>query len=178
MFIFLCYVSLFYITLFFLILLISRIQDWFDTKYNLLTNCDNIDYKNNTNIIYDEYTNHNQSDKEKIYTFCYCKSESADKVTYENITFSPCKNYKKKKKLSTFLTYFLTGVSSIINLFVDFIVDKLIDFQKFESKSYQNNLVIIITVITLVFTGIISTILINISLFLFLANMRISLLNG
>ena len=68
---------------------------------------------------------------------------------------------QKEKKLSTFLTYFLTGVSSIINLFVDFIVDKLIDFQKFESKSYQNNLVIIITVITLVFTGIISTILIN-----------------
>ena len=49
----------------------------------------------------------------------------------------------------------------MINLFIDIIVDKIISIQKFESKSNQKNLNIIITVIILIFINFVSVVLIN-----------------
>ena len=83
---------------FFIILIISKIQGNFKRNYNLSTDCSNIDYENNNNIIYNEYMNKNQTEKEKIYTFCYCDSKLNGKnIMYNNININPCEKYNKYK---------------------------------------------------------------------------------
>ena len=148
---------------FLIVIIISLAQNTFQRKYNLLlTDCSNVDYKNNHNLIYDEYMNKDQNDKEKIYTYCYCKSNSNfKKISYNNMEFDPCITYNKYKFQRTCFIYLLSVVLCVINLFINIIVDKIISIQKFESKSNQKNLNIIITIIILIFINIVSVVLIN-----------------
>ena len=148
---------------FLIVIIISLAQNTFQRKYNLLlTDCSNVDYKNNHNLIYDEYMNKDQNDKEKIYTYCYCKSNSNfEKISYNNMEFDPCITYNKYKFQRTCFIYLLSVVLCVINLFINIIVDKIISIQKFESKSNQKNLNIIITIIILIFINIVSVVLIN-----------------
>ena len=147
---------------FLLVIIISAAQNTFQRKYNLLTDCSNIDYENNYNLIYNEYNNTNQNEKEKIYTYCFCKNNiNREKIAYNNIFFDPCIDYNKYKFQRKAFIYLLSIILSIINLFVDVIVNKIIFIQKFESKSNQRNLNIVITIFILIFTAILSVILIN-----------------
>lgn len=148
---------------FLIVIIISIAQNTFQKKYNLLLNdCSNVDYENNHNLIYDEYMNKAQNDKEKIYTYCYCKSDlNLEKISYNNMEFNPCHTYNKYKFQRTCFIYLLSIVLCVINLFIDIIVDKIISIQKFESKSNQKNLNIIITVIILIFINIVSVVLVN-----------------
>ena len=147
---------------FLLVIIISSAQNTFQRKYNLLTDCSNIDYENNYGLIYNEYNNTNQNEKEKIYTYCFCKNNiKREKISYNDIIFDPCIDYNKYKFQRKAYIYLLSIILSIINLFVDIIVNKIISIQKFESKSNQKNLNIVITIFILIFTNIVSVILIN-----------------
>jgi len=148
---------------FLIVIIISIAQNTFQRKYTLLlTDCSNVDYENSHNLIYDEYMNKEQNDKEKIYTYCYCQSDlNSKKISYNNMEFDPCKTYNKYKFQRTCFIYVLSIVLCVINLFIDIIVDKIISIQKFESKSNQKNLNIIITIIILIFINIVSVVLIN-----------------
>ena len=64
---------IFIIAYFLIILVISRIQSTFKSKYNLSLDCSNIDFKNNK-YIYNEFINDKINEKEKVYTYCYCQS--------------------------------------------------------------------------------------------------------
>lgn len=156
------FLIIFIIVYLLIILVISRIQGTFQRKYNLLTDCSNVDYENNNNIIYKESMDENQNEKEKIYSYCYCQSDLNGKtINYNNIIFDPCKNYNKYKYQRRAFIYILSAVLTIIDFFVDPIVEKIIHFQKFESKSNEDNLNIIISSIILIFNTMISIILIN-----------------
>lgn len=147
---------------FLIIIIISIAQNSFQRTFNLLTDCSNVDYKNNYNLIYEEYINEEQSEKEKVYKYCFCKYNSKkEKITYNEITFDPCIDYNKYKIRSQILIYLMSFILSVLNLVVDLIVDKIISIQRFESKSNQNNLNIIITIIILLFTNIFCVIVIN-----------------
>jgi hypothetical protein len=120
-----------------------------------------VDYETNFNLIYNEYKNLNQNEKEKIYTYCFCSNNSKTIISYNEISFDPCIDYKKYKYLKNAFIYFLSIILFILDFFVDYIVDKIISIQKLESKSAQDNLKIIISIFTLIFTNVISVVLIN-----------------
>ena len=151
---------LFYI---FLIIIISRVQSTFEREYNLSLDCENIDYKNKINLIYEEYINDKQSTKEKIYSYCYCSSDlNGEKIFFKDLNFNPCKDYNKYKFLRKAFNYLLTIILVIFDLFfVDSILEKILSIQKFESKSYKNNLTVIFSKIIMVFTNVILEILLN-----------------
>ena len=147
---------------FLIVIIISVAQNTFRRKYNILSDCSNVDYKNNNNLIYDEFINKEQNEKEKIYTYCYCQSElNNQKITYNEKTFDPCETYNKYNFQRTVYIYLLSAVLVIFNLFIDIIVDKIISIQQFESKSNQKNLNIATTIIILIFTNIVSVVVIN-----------------
>ena len=154
-------IIIFLLSYFIIVTAISVFQNTFQRKYNLLTDCSNVDYENNYNLIYNEYKNLNQNEKEKIYTYCFCSNNSKTEISYNEISFDPCIDYKKYKYLKKALVYFLTFILLIIDLPVDIIVDKIISIQNLESKSAQDNLKIIISIFTLIFTNVISVVLIN-----------------
>ena len=148
---------------FFLIIIISRVKSTFNRKYNLSLDCENIDYKNKINLIYEEYINDKQSTKEKIYSYCYCNSDLNGKnIFFKDLNFNPCKDYNKYKFLRNAFIYLLTIILVIFDLFfVDSIFEKILSIQKFESKSYKNNLTVIFSIIIMVFTNVILEILLN-----------------
>jgi len=141
---------LFILCYFFIILIISKIQGNFERNYNLSTDCSNIDYENNNNIIYNEYIDKNQSEKEKIYTFCYCDSKLNGKKIMYNII-----NIDQRKAFIYLLSFFLT----IIDFFIDDIVGIILSIQKYESKSNEMN---IISIIITIFSNIIFIVILNI----------------
>ena len=146
---------------FLIILLITKVKISYEIYFNLNTDCSNLDYRNNNELIYLEYNNE-KSNEEKIYTYCYCQSDlNGDEILYNNISFDPCKNYNKYKYIKNDFIYIITIILFILSLGVDFIVNKIIKFQRLESKSNQINLNIIISTIILLFTDIISVILVN-----------------
>ena len=143
-------------------LIISRIQNSFERKYNLSTDCTNIASENIDSEIYYEFIDKNKTEKEKIYTYCYCKSDfNGNKLFYNNLEFDPCQDYNENNYKRKLNVQVLSAIISIIDVFVDPIVDKIISIQIFESKSYKNNLKIVISIIILLFSNIISVILIN-----------------
>ena len=151
----LCYFSI--------ILIISKIQGNFERNYNLSTDCSNIDYENNNNIIYDEYMNKNQTEKEKIYTFCYCDSKlNGKKIMYNNININPCEKYNKYKFQRKAFIYLLSIFLTIIDFFIDDIVEKILSIQKYESKSNEMNSNLIISIIINIFSNIIFIVILNI----------------
>ena len=158
-----CILIIFMLCYFLIILIISKVQGNFQRNYNLSTDCSNIDYENNNNIIYNEYINKNQTEKEKIYTFCYCDSKlNGKKIIYNNINIDPCENYNKYKYQRKTFIFLLSIFLCIIDFFIDDIVGKILSIQKFESKSNEMNLNIIISVIITIFTNIILIVILNI----------------
>ena len=153
---------IFIFALFIIIFIISILQNTFERRFNLSTDCSNVHYKNNTNEIYLEFIDKNKTEKEKIYTYCYCQSDlNGNKIFNNNLNFDPCENYNKYKYYKKAIIISFSIFISVINLYVDKIVEKIISIQKFESKSYQNNLNIITSIIILLFSNLILVILIN-----------------
>ena len=154
--------AIFIFSFFLIILFISRVQNTFERKYNLSTDCTNIINANITGEIYNEFIDKNITEKEKIYTYCYCQSDSnGNKIFYDNLEFDPCQDYNKQNYKRKLFVHILSAIISIVNLGLGIIVDKIISIQKFESKSNQNNLKITISILILLFTNNISVILIN-----------------
>ena len=146
---------------FLIILLITKVKISYEKYFNLNTDCSNLDYKNNNELIYLEYSSE-KSNEEKIYTYCYCQSDlNGNEILYNNIRFDPCENYNKYKYIKNVFIYIITIILFILSLGVEFIVNKIIKIQRLESKSNQINLNIIISTIILLFADIISVILIN-----------------
>lgn len=147
---------------FLIILLISKIQISYEKYFHIETDCSYIDYKNNYNLIYSEYINEKQSQKEKIFTYCYCDSDlNGEEIFFNNIKFDPCGHYNKYKYIKKDFIYLISIILFVLGLVVENVVNKLIKFQRLESKSNQINLKIIISTIIIIFTDIISVILIN-----------------
>ena len=67
--------------------------------------------------------NKNQTEKEKIYPFCFCDSKlNGKKIIYNNINIDPCEKYNKYKyQMKTFI-YLFSFFLSIIDFFIDDIV--------------------------------------------------------
>ena len=153
-------IIIFIIVYFIIIIFLSKAKNKFEKKFNLNTDCSNVDYKNNY-ILYQEYINKDQTDKEKIFTYCYCASELNGKIiNYNNENFDPCSSYNKYKFNRTFFLYFLSVIETILGFFIDKIVKKIISIQKFESKSKNDNAILIISMIILIFEKLFSIILI------------------
>ena len=151
----------FILVYFLIILIISRKQNTFQMKYNMLTDCKNIDIKNN-HLIYNEFINIGKEEKGKIFTYCYCESNlNGNNIAYNNTIFDPCQKYNKYKYNRKIFIYILSAFLSILDIFVDPIVNFLISLQRFESKSFMNNLTLIISTIIILFTNIILIVLIN-----------------
>ena len=136
---------------FLIIIVLSKLKKNFERKYNLNTDCSNIDYKNN-NILFKEFINKEQNEKEKIYTYCYCASElNGEEINFDNSTFDPCKHYNKYKYNRKILIYILSAIQSLIGFLIPKKKEKIISIQKLESKSKTNNLITIISTIILLF---------------------------
>ena len=153
---------IFLFSYFLIILLISKVQVSYQDHFHLETDCSFIDYENNKELIYKEYINKKQNEKEKIFSYCYCDSDlNGKEILYNNIKFDPCGYYNKYKYYKKDFIYLISIILFVLNIFVEKIVHKLIKFQRLESKSNQINLNIIISTIIIIFTDIISVILIN-----------------
>ena len=153
-------IIIFMIVYFIIIVFLSKAKNNFEKKFNLNTDCSNIDYRNNY-FLYKEYINKEQTNKEKIFTYCYCASDlNGEKINYNNDNFDPCNTYNKYKFNRTFFLYFLSAIETIIGFFIDKIVEKIISIQKFESKSKNENAIFIISIIILIFEKIFSIIFI------------------
>ena len=160
--IFLSYFILFlFIGIYFmLIIFLSKLKNNFENKFNFKTDCSNVNYNNHINIYY-EYINKDKTEKEKILSYCYCASElNGNKINYNNINFDPCEKYNKYKYNRKLLIYCLPALESLIGFFIPMMVDKIISIQKFESKSKNNNLILIISIIILIFEKIFSVLLV------------------
>jgi len=108
---------IFTFTYFIIIIALSKIKLIFERKNNMNTDCINVDYKNNK-ILYDEYKNKNQIEKEKIFTYCYCSSKLNGKdVNYNDLTFNQCKKYNKYKYNKKIFLYVLSVIETLIHLF-------------------------------------------------------------
>ena len=74
------------------------------------------------------------------YLIPYRKSDLEDKKKIlNNLDFDPCGNYNKYKYQRNAFIYILSASLSFIDFFVETVVEKLISFQKFESKSNEIN---------------------------------------
>jgi len=151
----------FLLSYYLIVTILSIFENNFNKKYNLLTDCSNVEYENNYNLIYNEYININQNKKEQIYTYCFCSNNSKTKISYNEINFDPCIDYKKEKKKSKRYIHLLLFIIFIGDNSLDYIFDKIISIQKLESKSSEQNLNIIFSIIAYILTNIISVILIN-----------------
>ena len=153
-------IIIFIIAYFIIIIFLSKAKNNFEKKFNLNTDCSNVDYKNNY-ILYQEYVNKEQTNKEKIFTYCYCASKlNGEIIKYNDENFDPCSSYNKYKFNRNFFLYFLSVTETILGFFVDKIVEKIISIQKFESKSKYDNAILIISMVILIFEKIFSIILI------------------